>query len=118
MKVEQRPIGVHCKYFNRRGTRELVFPDISIVISFSNEDMENVTSRHDDALVITTEMNDLDVKRIFVDSRSSTDVLFLDAFLAMGMTKKELQKVDFLLIDFAVKDRLPPKSYTPPCVFG
>lgn len=57
--------------------------------------MEHVASRHDEALVITAEINGIDVKRIFwakkknikriwVYSSTSVDAIFIDALLAMG----------------------------------
>lgn len=57
--------------------------------------MDYNTSTHDDALFITVEINDFDMKISFVDFGSSTDVLFLDALLTMGKTKKGHKKVVF-----------------------
>lgn len=49
-----------------------------ITISFSEEEMGHVTYPHEDVLVITTEIDGYDMKMVFIDSGSSTDVLFLN----------------------------------------
>lgn len=70
----------------------------SVVISFSIQDIEHVTSCHDGALVFTNEINIFDVKRILVAFRSFLGVLLLSAFLSIGKAKNELKKLEFLLI--------------------
>lgn len=75
-------------------------PTENIIISFKDEDMKHVSSPYDDALVITTKINGFDVKRIMVDSRSSTNLLFLNALFAMEITNKDLKKVDFSYIRY------------------
>lgn len=40
--------------------------------------MDQVITPHDDALVITTEINSYDVKRVMVDLGSSMNIIFLD----------------------------------------
>lgn len=72
-----------------------------VVISFLEGEIEQVTCPHEDALVITTEIDGYDVKRILIDSGSSTDVLFLNALKNMGKSKKDLKKVNCPLMGFA-----------------
>ncbi|CAA0805859.1 Unknown protein, partial [Striga hermonthica] len=50
------------------------------VISFRAEDAEGVLLPHNDALVITAEVAGFDVKRVFIDTGSSVDVMFYDYF--------------------------------------
>lgn len=56
--------------------------------------MKHVTCLHDDALVIIIEINGYDVKRVLINSGSSTDVLFLDALNNIGKSEKDLKKVN------------------------
>lgn len=63
--------------------------------------MDHVTCPHEDVLVITTEIDGYDEKRVPIDSGSSTNVLFLDAMKNMGKREKDLQKVNFPLLGFA-----------------
>lgn len=81
-----------------------------ISISLTHEDMEHVPTPHDDALFITTEINDFNVKRILVDSGSSTYVLFLDVLLVMGKTNKDLKRVHLLWIRFTRRITYPLKA--------
>lgn len=50
-----------------------------VSITFSKEEMYHIICPLEDALVITTEIDGYDVKRVLIDLESSTDVLFLDA---------------------------------------
>ena len=46
------------------------------VISFSNKDFEGVTRGHNEALVVTLDIAENEVRRILVDNGSSTNILF------------------------------------------
>ncbi|RWW58581.1 hypothetical protein BHE74_00034536 [Ensete ventricosum] len=45
---------------------------------------------HDDALVISIRMANAYVKRVMIDTGSSTDILYFDAFQKLGLTDKDL----------------------------
>lgn len=90
----------------------------SNAMSFSDEYLMHVASPHEDALVITTKIVGFDVKRILVDSESSTDVLFLEAFLSMRKSREDINKVDFPLIRFAGKITYPLRAIRLPVVLG
>lgn len=79
----------------------------SDAISFLDEDLSHVASPHENALVITAEGDRYDVKIILVELRSSTDVLFLEAYLGMGKSRTDLKKNNFPLIGFAGKTTYP-----------
>ncbi|KAL2511755.1 Ribonuclease H [Abeliophyllum distichum] len=49
-------------------------------ITFNDEDLEGVTSPHDDALVIVVDITDFDVKRVLVDNGSAADVMSWEVF--------------------------------------
>lgn len=55
----------------------------TIARTHSKTENEVVIYLHDDALVITTEINEFDVKRVLIDTDSSTDVFFLNALKYM-----------------------------------
>ena len=49
-------------------------------ITFTNEDVERVHHPHDDAIVITLLIANYTTRRVLVDNRSSTDILYYPAF--------------------------------------
>ena len=61
------------------------------VISFSGEDLLEIQNPKDDAVVVSMTIAKHPVKKILVDSGSSTDVLFYDAFVRMGLSPSLLR---------------------------
>lgn len=72
-----------------------------VIISFSESEMVHVTRSHEDALAITAEIDDYDIKRVLIDSGGSTDKIYLDTLKKMGRSEKDLQKVNYPLMGFA-----------------
>ncbi|RZR71326.1 hypothetical protein BHM03_00004683 [Ensete ventricosum] len=58
---------------------------------------ENKYLDHDDALVISARMANVRLKRIMIDTRSSTDILYFDAFQKLGMTNRDLTPMTLTL---------------------
>lgn len=54
------------------------------VISLSDKDSEGISDPHEDALVISIEVN-YDVKRILVDNNSYVDILYYHAYQRMNL---------------------------------
>lgn len=69
-------------------------PTLSFVISFTHEDMKNITIPHNNVLVITTKIDGINVKRIFVDSIILIEVVFLKALYVIRKTN-DLKKMVF-----------------------
>lgn len=61
------------------------------VISFPEGYITQITTSHDDAVVITSIIMRLDAKRILIDVGSLMYILFLDAFTSMGSNMKEFK---------------------------
>ncbi|KAK3035690.1 hypothetical protein RJ639_032562 [Escallonia herrerae] len=57
-------------------------------LEFNDSDLEGVSLPHDDALVITLRIDAFQVKRILVDTGSSVDILFKDAFIQIGIFRR------------------------------
>ncbi|RWW12676.1 hypothetical protein GW17_00023642 [Ensete ventricosum] len=62
---------------------------------------------HDDALVISVYVTNTHVKMVMVDTRSSVDVLYLDAFQKLGLTTSNLSLMSFTLTRFT-SDSITP----------
>ncbi|KAI3474877.1 hypothetical protein Pfo_030188 [Paulownia fortunei] len=69
------------------------------VIQFGPHDMEGLQAPHNDALVIMAIVANFDVARIMVDTGSSVDVLFYEAYKKMNLDIT-LQPVDTALFGF------------------
>ncbi|PKI67845.1 hypothetical protein CRG98_011744 [Punica granatum] len=84
------------------------------VLSFSKKDLEHVLHHHDNALVISTRFAAYTVKQILVGTRSSVDILFLDAFNQMGLAeesqagKPALNVIKAFARTFHLKLKFPP----------
>ncbi|XP_075524460.1 uncharacterized protein LOC142556841 [Primulina tabacum] len=61
------------------------------VINFGPEDLKGVNLPHNDALVIQARVANYDILRVFVDSGSSVNVIFKDAFMQMDLQGYHLE---------------------------
>ncbi|CAA0810631.1 Unknown protein, partial [Striga hermonthica] len=78
------------------------------VISFKAEDAEGVVLPHNDALVITAEVAGFDVKRVFIDTESSADVMFYVCFVQINKElSMELKPVATTLYGFNRGEVMP-----------
>nr|XP_009409725.1 PREDICTED: uncharacterized protein LOC103991910 [Musa acuminata subsp. malaccensis] len=73
---------------------------------------------HDDALVITTRIANAQVRRIMIDTGSSTDVLYLDAFQKLGLAKVPLEPICSALTGFTGDSISPLGAVTLPLTLG
>ncbi|KAK3001315.1 hypothetical protein RJ639_022280 [Escallonia herrerae] len=70
-------------------------------ISFSEDEIGDIKTPHDDPLVDTLRVGNFDVKRILVNNGSSSEVLFYEAFQKMNIPSDRLRKMDTPLYGFS-----------------
>ncbi|GAV86019.1 hypothetical protein CFOL_v3_29453, partial [Cephalotus follicularis] len=70
------------------------------VISFSEADYEGVCFHHDDPVVVTLQVKLFTMKRILIDSGSSTDILYKHAFDQLRLPTDQLRPVKTPLMGF------------------
>ncbi|KAK3003953.1 hypothetical protein RJ639_018744 [Escallonia herrerae] len=75
-------------------------PKASTSLEFNDSGLEGVICPHDDALVITLEVDAYSVKRILVDTGSSADIFFEEAFSHMGIYKDRVKPISSPLYGF------------------
>uniref|UniRef100_A0A2N9FBJ4 Uncharacterized protein n=1 Tax=Fagus sylvatica TaxID=28930 RepID=A0A2N9FBJ4_FAGSY len=64
-------------------------------IIFTDRDLEGVQLPHSDALVVTMQIGDYEVKRILIDPGSSAEIMYDSLFKGLGLEHKDLdRKVD------------------------
>lgn len=69
-------------------------------ISFTAKEKERVLAPHHDALVISLTVADGLVKRILVDNRSSSSILFQAAYQDLGLEERALTRSITPLVGF------------------
>ncbi|XP_075479273.1 uncharacterized protein LOC142520159 [Primulina tabacum] len=88
------------------------------VISFGPENLTEVNLPHNDALVIQARVTNYDILRVFVDSGSSVNVIFKDAFLQMDLQGYHLETVETALFGFAGHVVYPEGEIVLPLTLG
>ncbi|KAK3022653.1 hypothetical protein RJ639_045419 [Escallonia herrerae] len=72
----------------------------STSLEFNDSDLEGVICPHDDALVITLQVDAYSVKCILVDTGSSADIIFEEAFSHMRISKERVKPISSPLYGF------------------
>ncbi|XP_042465655.1 uncharacterized protein LOC122048116 [Zingiber officinale] len=99
-KSHERRLKIHVVGCNRE-------QDAGPVISFGPQDLEGFELPHDDALIFKVVIANSRVARVFVDTRSSVNVLFKNAFKGMQINSSELQPVATSLYGFTGNEVRP-----------
>ncbi|KAL0451672.1 UNVERIFIED_CONTAM: hypothetical protein Slati_1145300 [Sesamum latifolium] len=84
------------------------------LIQFGRAERSGPQTMHNDALVITAILADYEVERIFIDSGSSADILFREAYDQMQLGDVSLEKVNTLLYGFCRRSRASSRHGLPP----
>ncbi|XP_075483769.1 uncharacterized protein LOC142523920 [Primulina tabacum] len=88
------------------------------VISFGPEDLIGVNLPHNDALVIQARVANYVILRVFVDSGSSVNVIFKDAFVQMDLQGFHLEAMETALFGFAGHVVYPEGEIVLPLTLG
>ncbi|XP_064983502.1 uncharacterized protein LOC135623960 [Musa acuminata AAA Group] len=75
-------------------------------------------AEHDDALVIAARIANAQVQRIMVDTGSSADILYLDAYLKLGLPRDGMKPVSSALTGFTGDSVSPLGAVTLPLTLG
>ncbi|XP_031263855.1 uncharacterized protein LOC116122079 [Pistacia vera] len=67
--------------------------------------MTTLAAPHHDALVISLQIANILVKRVFVDEGSSTNILFLKAMKAMGLDESNISRRPTILVGFSFEQK-------------
>lgn len=63
------------------------------MISFSKKDQGDIVGPHDEPILLNLKIETHRVKRVMIDTGSSTDILYLPAFKKMNLKPEALQKI-------------------------
>ncbi|XP_073137061.1 uncharacterized protein [Henckelia pumila] len=92
--------------------------DPSPIITFGPGDLEGVCLPHNDALHIRARVANYDVRRVFMDSGSSVNVIFQEAFEQMDLQGCEIHPVKTSLYGFAGHNVRPRGEVWLPITLG
>ena len=63
-------------------------------ITFTKQDAESMQAPHNHAVVVTINIIYYNVHHVFIDNRSSIDILYFSVFFQMGFTSDQLSRFD------------------------
>lgn len=69
-------------------------------IIFTKEDDQGVQFSHNDGVVITLNIENYNIRHIFIYNKNSATILYYDAFVKLEISPDQLGRVDFLLVSF------------------
>ena len=72
----------------------------SPMIGFSEEDARRLHHPHDDALVVSIQIEDYNMHRVLIDNGSSADILYYPVFQQMGISREQLVPTNAPLVGF------------------
>ncbi|CAL9004171.1 unnamed protein product [Prunus brigantina] len=87
-------------------------------ITFSEEEEEGIIYPHDDPMIIRAEIADYDVGRVLIDTGSSVNIIFADAFSGLGIADSMVNRQITLLLSFSGDLVQPVGSISLPIAFG
>lgn len=99
----QRKMATHLKEVYQMGTEPTFVKKAGEVkgeISFLDEDLLDVVQPHNDALVLTLRVQEYNVRRILIDMRSSSEIMYIEMFKKLGL-KQSLRPTTIPLFGFS-----------------
>lgn len=90
-------------------------PKKKLFVGFSEDDYGLDTGEEDDPIVIEALIGNGKIKRVLVDTCSSTDIMFYEAYKGLHLSVKDLVPYDHDLVGFT-GDRVLPLGYFDTCL--
>ena len=81
--------------------------NVSLVLSFSDEDKLGTIQPYDDALVVTLRICGYDVKRVMIDQGSVAEIMYPDLYKGLGLKLENLTANSSPLVSFEGKMVVP-----------
>ena len=81
--------------------------ELPLVMGFSDEDKIGTIQSHNDALVITLQIEGYDVKRVMVDQGNATEIMYPDLYKRLNLKAEDLTPYSSTLMSFEGKIIIP-----------
>lgn len=91
---------------------------IDDALTFSDANSAHVSHPHDDALVIALRIGEFNIKRVLINTCTSPDILFYDAFSQDEAVHLILAQVHTPLVGFIGQSIIPKGTITLPLTLG
>ena len=92
--------------------------NVSLLLSFSDEDKLGTKQPHDDALVVTLRIGGYDVKRVMIDQGSATEIMYPNLYKGLGLKPENLTTYSSPLVSFEGKMVVPKGQIRLPVQVG
>ena len=69
-------------------------------MSFTEDDLEMVQYPHNDALVISLQIGECQVKRILIDQGSSCDIMYVRCYKELGLHPDDIEQCNGPMVGF------------------
>ena len=89
-----------------------------LVMGFSDEDKIGSIQPHDDALVITLQIGDYDVKRVMMDQGNAAEIMYHDLYKGLSLRVEDLTPYSSPLVSFEGKVIIPKGQIKLPVQIG
>lgn len=70
-------------------------------MSFTYKDIYVVDASHNDALVLTVNINTFDVKKVLIDPRSSSEIMYHSLYKKLDLPASQIRNVNMLVFNFS-----------------
>ena len=83
------------------------FPNSEKQIFFSDDNLRDVQTPHEDPLIVKLRIGDLDIKRVLIDQGNYSKIMYPNLFHSLGLKQSDLQPYDAPLVGFSRKSIRP-----------
>ncbi|XP_074288430.1 uncharacterized protein LOC141613587 [Silene latifolia] len=87
-------------------------------VTFDETDAQSAPEQHHDALIITLPIENCEVRKILVDTRSSINLIMLETLKGMGFSEKDIAKKAVPLVGFSGETKHSPGEIVIPTYAG
>lgn len=70
-------------------------------LKFTEHDMQGVDTPHNDALLLTIDINTYDIKRILIDPRSSSEIMYHSLYKKLDLPASQVWATDMPIFSFS-----------------
>lgn len=90
----------------------------NVSLIFDDSDLPNGATSYPDGLVISCNIANMEIKRVYVDDGSAVEIMYTSCFYKLGIDNAKLKPATLPLVDFANHAVAPIGVITLPVIVG